>query len=958
MDEKDIQYKDTKSDVGEIIKEDSDTGLNLYKENNVNCTCTSSPAQKNTVHVQHAHSFQTSVVATTVLPRVLSEQSKLRILTRAPAVQSMSSNLSEESVEDVAIESETTHQPSSKDTDSESGPSSLSSSRESSLDYTDSTGTDLNEFIIKTLKNPRDKKLLLKLEKDFIGFISDPLKVLLQYPPMTSYHRMIVHRVAAYFGLDHNVDPTGKCIIVNKCTNTRFPEHRFIDLVHEDSEEDPSPKLILKRQQSLSDDSGLHERRSTHSRRSMEGRKSKSIEEREEEYKKARSRIFNHGSLSSQSSASSKDGESALSGTTDIDDEPEKTHDFFDAEKTTEVSKTAVRVLTNRARTPEDNPKLTLEVSSISEANTCQATPGTTVTESGNYSSTNRRSADCTNFSPEGTSNVPRGNIEETTRTRYMEMIPQISPNQTGGVVWTIPPNQVSFQQGQVPIYQTNENQGPQVVKPESYTLGAQQAIAAPTFYFANNHGAGVAMVSQPSQRQENNGQQLPHKTYPTQAVPLPPQFVNPTSFPVYQSPRVYTQQDLDMLPCQQKNTTSVQGGSATSYQEISNQFSGIAINHIEPENPTLSKQAGFSSNSSQAFPSSKAMHFVVYRNVPGTMVMNSAANPSPVNSAYVYPSQSPNTYTQQGYTPQVYTHVYPASPNFNQGYHLGEQTMLSHGNSTCTPPTPSQGGPTLNANPPYIHAQTVPVTTASVKMTNQVVNPGLLPPRLMNPYGIQGQQVIQIPARPQLYGLTQVPFTPDQNRTNLSQSNRYVAFSENAAANDIYTPDSRRQSSNDYLSRSTMSSSQTRRSGAASSRSKNDAQRNQHHHAGKSRQKHKRSQQKHSVDVCRKQYHSGSFPSGSSSSELDQATQSGRSSCVLEVYDVNLNSRDQHEVEEDLLQAGAKISWDENISKHSGKTLTAKATFSSDEQAEQALLKNSNQNYKLRRCSNDIPYS
>ena len=49
----------------------------------------------------------------------------------------------------------------------------------------------------------------------------------------------------------------------------------------------------------------------------MEGKKSKSIEEREEEYKKARSRIFNHGSLSSQSSASSKDGESFLPGLID-----------------------------------------------------------------------------------------------------------------------------------------------------------------------------------------------------------------------------------------------------------------------------------------------------------------------------------------------------------------------------------------------------------------------------------------------------------------------------------------------------------------------------------------------------------------------------------------------------------------------------------------------------------------
>ena len=34
------------------------------------------------------------------------------------------------------------------------------------------------------------------------------------------------------------------------------PEQRFSDLVREDSEEDPSPKLILKRQDSLSDESG------------------------------------------------------------------------------------------------------------------------------------------------------------------------------------------------------------------------------------------------------------------------------------------------------------------------------------------------------------------------------------------------------------------------------------------------------------------------------------------------------------------------------------------------------------------------------------------------------------------------------------------------------------------------------------------------------------------------------
>lgn len=43
-----------------------------------------------------------------------------------------------------------------------------------------------------------------------------------KFPPMTSYHRMLLHRVAAYFGLDHNVDQTGKCVIINKTSNTRM----------------------------------------------------------------------------------------------------------------------------------------------------------------------------------------------------------------------------------------------------------------------------------------------------------------------------------------------------------------------------------------------------------------------------------------------------------------------------------------------------------------------------------------------------------------------------------------------------------------------------------------------------------------------------------------------------------------------------------------------------------------
>lgn len=132
---------------------------------------------------------------------------------------------------------------------------------------------------------------------DMMAFFSFVSSLFLHYPPMTSYHRMIVHRVAAYFGMDHNVDQqTGKSVIINKTINTRMyvqcikqfcllgihvfvswtvfhallpnnhvliliffrPESRFLELIPREESEDLEgaiPRLILKRQNTPSDDS-------------------------------------------------------------------------------------------------------------------------------------------------------------------------------------------------------------------------------------------------------------------------------------------------------------------------------------------------------------------------------------------------------------------------------------------------------------------------------------------------------------------------------------------------------------------------------------------------------------------------------------------------------------------------------------------------------------------------------
>ena len=92
--------------------------------------------------------------------------------------------------------------------------------------------------------------------------------------------------MAAFFGLDHNVDQSGNCVIVNKTKNTRLPELKFRDhIINEDlgggagpSQEGqatgPAMKLKLMKRESCSCESGDRQSDSN-------SRRSKSIGERQ-----------------------------------------------------------------------------------------------------------------------------------------------------------------------------------------------------------------------------------------------------------------------------------------------------------------------------------------------------------------------------------------------------------------------------------------------------------------------------------------------------------------------------------------------------------------------------------------------------------------------------------------------------------------------------------------------------
>ncbi|XP_059620400.1 protein encore isoform X2 [Phlebotomus argentipes] len=154
--------------------------------------------------------------------------------------------------------------------------------------YTDQNGVDLIQFFKETLnKNIKDRTMLLRIEKELLALVYDRSRSQIKFPPASSYNRMLIHRTAAYFGMDHNVDATQTCVIAEVTKNTRVPEIRFETLIRDIDE---PRKSILKRDSHSFDEyrQGLLPCPD----RAMLDRKSKSFEEREEEYERARRRIF------------------------------------------------------------------------------------------------------------------------------------------------------------------------------------------------------------------------------------------------------------------------------------------------------------------------------------------------------------------------------------------------------------------------------------------------------------------------------------------------------------------------------------------------------------------------------------------------------------------------------------------------------------------------------------------
>lgn len=141
-------------------------------------------------------------------------------------------------------------------------------------------------------------------------FIRDPTQQQLEFQQLpTSYLRLAAHRVAQHYSLqsmvllDNNLpDGSGSRIIVRKTIECRLPVIRLADIpVNLPSEDTSAVKVAIKqRPQKRSQNVNFGNSNSS------KGNSSKSVEERKEEYNRARARIFSSNDASSGASGRSE----------------------------------------------------------------------------------------------------------------------------------------------------------------------------------------------------------------------------------------------------------------------------------------------------------------------------------------------------------------------------------------------------------------------------------------------------------------------------------------------------------------------------------------------------------------------------------------------------------------------------------------------------------------------------
>ncbi|KAL0709209.1 hypothetical protein Bca4012_016187 [Brassica carinata] len=172
----------------------------------------------------------------------------------------------------------------------------------------------VDPFLVEALQNPRHRLTILRMELDIQKFFQSPEQQQYEFPPYpTSYLRLAAHRVAHHYGLFTTaldgaaLDGSGNRILVSKTAESRYP---YVCLSEIPVKQQPDEvngrrpqgqgfKLAIKARPNRGSGGGG-------GGSGVEKNLLRSVEERKEEYEKARARIFNSPNSSDSEDSSTR----------------------------------------------------------------------------------------------------------------------------------------------------------------------------------------------------------------------------------------------------------------------------------------------------------------------------------------------------------------------------------------------------------------------------------------------------------------------------------------------------------------------------------------------------------------------------------------------------------------------------------------------------------------------------
>ncbi|KAF5197319.1 Single-stranded nucleic acid binding r3h protein [Thalictrum thalictroides] len=163
----------------------------------------------------------------------------------------------------------------------------------------------VDPFLKEALQNPRHRLTILRMELDIQSFMQNHDQQLFEFPHFpTSYLRLAAHRVAQHYGLqsmvvDNVVDGLRTKIVVKKTTESKRPAVCLSEVPAEQLENDKPEQVKIAIKQ-RSQNAALNGANAGTKHSTL-----KTMEERKEEYDRARARIFKSSNSPDSGDASS-----------------------------------------------------------------------------------------------------------------------------------------------------------------------------------------------------------------------------------------------------------------------------------------------------------------------------------------------------------------------------------------------------------------------------------------------------------------------------------------------------------------------------------------------------------------------------------------------------------------------------------------------------------------------------